>query len=324
MARLSIIVAFYNEEPNIAPLYKRLCGVIGNLPDDEVELIFVDDGSNDLSAQEVRRLPASGPQIKLVRLSRNFGAHAALAAGISQATGDVLTFLSADLQDPPETILTMMDRWREGYEIVGAVRETRQDPWSSRMFSKVYYGLMRRFAIPQMPPTGLDLLLVDRKVVESLGNLQERNSSIACLVIWSGFSQCFIPYHREERKAGKSKWSMSKKLKLFADSFVSFSFFPMRLISTLGGIVSALGLLWAVALAIQAMFFHVAVPGWSSLIITVLLLSGIQLLMLGIISEYLWRALDASRNRPVFIIREVDTLHGREAGAPALETLRER
>jgi glycosyltransferase involved in cell wall biosynthesis len=323
MPRLSIIVAFLNEEPNIIPLYKRLCGILEQIRDLDVELIFVDDGSTDGSCREVRALPTSGPAIRLVRLSRNFGAHAALAAGISQATGDVLTFLSADLQDPPETILAMLEKWREGYEIVGAVRESRQDPWSSKVFSKLYYGMMRKLAIPQMPPTGLDLLLVDRKVVESLGNLQERNSSISCLIIWSGFSQAFITYHREERKAGSSKWSLGKKLKLFADSFVSFSFFPMRLISALGAGISALGLLWALALAIQAVFFRISVQGWSSLMIAVLLLSGIQLLMLGIISEYLWRALDASRNRPTFIVRDVEALHGKAPAAPA-EVVRER
>jgi dolichol-phosphate mannosyltransferase len=139
-------------------------------------------------------------------------------------------------------------------------------------------------------------------------------------VIWAGFSQCFIPYHRGKRNAGTSKWSMAKKLKLFADSFVSFSFFPMRLISTLGGIVSALGLLWAAVIFVRATFWRLPVQGWASLIITVLMLSGLQLLMLGIISEYLWRALEAARNRPLFIIKEVDALN--RPRTPA-ETLRD-
>lgn len=315
MARLSIIVALYNEEPNIAPLYKRLCSVIERLLEDEVEIIFVDDGSTDGSCREIRSLPASGPAISLVSLSRNFGSQAAVAAGIGEATGDVITFLAADLQDPPELVLTMMDKWREGFEVVGATRISRSDPPVTKLLARWYYGLLRRWAVPQMPPGGVDVCLADRRVVRSLGNLQERNSNLACLLLWAGFSQCFVPYEREARKMGRSKWSLGKRLKLFTDSFVAFSFFPMRLISTLGAIFSALGMLYALLIAIQALTWRVAVPGWSSLMVVVLFCSGVQLLMLGIISEYLWRSLDTSRGRPTFIVREVVHLCGGVEGA---------
>lgn len=307
-ARLSIIVPFLNEEENLPRLYERLCRVARELAGHELELVLVDDGSTDGSVAAIRRFRPAGPAVRLVRLSRNFGSHAALAAGVAHATGDALLFLSADLQDPPELLPAMLRRWQEGYEIVWAARESRQDPWAARCLARIYYALLRRFALPQMPPGGVDLCLVDRRVVESLGNLQERNSNIFCLLMWAGFSQCFLPYRREARQAGRSKWSMGKKVKLFIDSFVAFSFLPMRLISALGALVSVLGLLYAGLIVVRQLLYRVAVPGWSSLMVAVLLLSGLQLLMLGILSEYLWRALDASRNRPTYIVREAETV----------------
>src|SRR5262249_34996667 len=221
--RLSIIVPFLNEEENIPRLYARLDAVARTLPDVMTELVLVDDGSTDGSAAAVRALPRTGPSVRLVRLSRNFGSHAALAAGASCATGDVMTFISADMQDPPEILASLLEKWREGHEIVWATGEGGGGPRATKAFAPVCHGLMRRFALSQMPPGGVDLCLVDRRVVESLGNLQERNSSIFCLLLWAGYSQCVIPYRREARKAGRSKWTLSKKVKLFIDSFVAFS-----------------------------------------------------------------------------------------------------
>lgn len=308
---LSIIVPFLNEERNLNRLYERVSDVARQLPGTEVELVLVDDGSTDDSAAAVRDLPKGEIPVQLVRLSRNFGSHAALAAGVAHATGDVITFLSADLQDPPEILIQMLDKWRAGFRIVWATRESRADPLSTKLFSGAYYSLMRKFALPQMPAGGVDFCMVDRKVVESLGNLQERNSNIFNLLMWAGFSQCYIPYHRRAREEGRSKWSMSKKIKLFIDSFVAFSFFPMRLISALGGVFSLLGVCYAAFIGVRALLFGVAVQGWASLMVAVLLCSGVQLLMLGILSEYLWRALDASRNRPTYIVSDVERFGAR-------------
>jgi dolichol-phosphate mannosyltransferase len=182
---------------------------------------------------------------------------------------------------------------------------------------------MRRFALPQMPSGGVDLCLVDRRVVESLGNLQERNSSIFCLLMWAGYSQCVIPYRREARKAGRSKWTLSKKIKLFIDSFIGFSFLPMRLITGTGAVLSLLGVCSATLALVRALFLGVPVPAWFSVTIVVLLCSGAQLLALGILGEYLWRALDAARNRPAFLIREVSELESVEASvAPGTPVIR--
>ncbi|MCC6730184.1 MAG: glycosyltransferase family 2 protein [Chthonomonadales bacterium] len=313
--RLSIVIPFLNEADNIPRLHERLCAVARRLEGDEVEIVLVDDGSTDGSIDAIRALPAAGPTLRVVRLSRNFGSHAAIAAGVSHATGDVLTFLSADLQDPPELLLDMLARWREGHEIVWATRVSRKDPLSTRLFARAYYTLMRRYALPQMPIGGVDLCMVDRRVVQSLGNLQERNSNVFCLLMWAGYTQCVIPYHREERRSGRSKWSVAKKIKLFIDSFVAFSFLPMRLISALGGALSVAGLAYAAYIVTRALFYGSAVHGWASLMVVLLLCSGVQLLMLGILSEYLWRSLDASRNRPVYIVRESEVITGGAAAA---------
>jgi polyisoprenyl-phosphate glycosyltransferase len=314
--RLSIIIPFLNEAENIPRLHERLCALEERLPDIEMEIVLVDDGSTDGSVKAICGLPRTRALKRLVRLSRNFGSHAAMSAGVAHATGDVLAFLPADLQDPPELLIAMLDKWCAGYEIVWGIRESREDPLMTRLFAHLFYILFRRYALPQMPLGGVNLCLLDRKVVASLGNLQERNSNLLCLIMWSGFQQCFIPYRREARQAGHSKWSMGRKLKTFIDSFVAFSFLPMRLISALGGLLSLLGLFYAGLIIFEAIFRGGAVAGWPSLMVAVLLCSGVQMLMLGILSEYLWRALEAARNRPFYIVRETLWLES--------ETLRER
>lgn len=307
--RLSIIVPVLNEEQNIPILYQRLQEVASGMDSVDVEVVIVDDGSTDGSVDVARNLPCgSTPVVRIVRLSRNFGSHAALLAGIAHSTGDVLTFLSADLQDPPELIVTMLEKWRDGHDVVFATRTTRDDPRMVQLFSRTYYKLIRRFALPQMPPGGTDFCLVDRKVIEKLDYVRERNSNLFCLLMWAGFRQCTVTYDRQARHAGKSKWTLSKQIKLFIDSFAAFSFFPIRVSSALGIILSMLGALYAAFVAITAIFMGSPIEGWSSLMVVVLLCSGVQLLMLGIISEYLWRVFDVTRDRPSYIVWEVSTV----------------
>ncbi|MEA2900155.1 MAG: polyisoprenyl-phosphate glycosyltransferase [Actinomycetota bacterium] len=305
--RLSVVIPFLNEAATIPALYDRLSAVDKRIRalGVDLEIVLVDDGSTDESVATIHALDtASNPPVRLVRLSRNFGSYAAIPAGIPYASGDAVAFMSADLQDPPEVLVTMVEKWQAGHDLVFAVRRNRNDPAIGKLFSALYYRLMRRFAIPQMPIGGSDFCLADRKVIDGLGNLQERNSNLFCLLLWAGFKQCTIDYDREAREHGTSKWNVPRKIKLFIDSFAAFSSFPLRLISVLGFVLSFLGLSYAAVVVVRALFWEADVQGWSSLMVVVLLCSGVQLMMLGIISEYLWRAFDSARGRPSHIVWE--------------------
>lgn len=305
MPRLSVIIPFLNEAENLGKLHERLGAVVAKLPDVAVEVVLVDDGSSDRSLDAIRGFPPSNLTVRVVKLSRNWGGHAAIAAGVQSATGDILTFLSADLQDPPEIIVELYRKWCEGARICWATRQSRADGLSARLTAAAYYWLLRRFALPQMPVGGVDLCLVDKKVVRALGNLQERNSNVFNLLMWAGFEQCFIPYDRADREHGASRWTFAKRLKLFIDSLIGFSFMPIRMISSAGAALSVLGLCYAALIVVRWFLYGAPVTGWASLMVALLMLSGVQMLMLGVLSEYLWRALDASRNRPLYIVDEV-------------------
>ena len=202
-------------------------------------------------------------------------------------------------------LLTMLQKWREGAFVVWGTREQRDDPFSARLFSMVYSTLMQRFALRNMPRTGLDLCMIDRKVIEAVVEMREKNTSIFGLILWAGFPQVFVPYHRQARKRGKSRWTLGKKIKLVVDSFVSFSFFPIRLVTYLGFGLSFLGFLYGLFVMVRALLGLTPVQGWASLVTIVVFLSGVQLLMLGIVAEYLWRTFDETRRRPPFLIREL-------------------
>jgi dolichol-phosphate mannosyltransferase len=212
-------------------------------------------------------------------------------------------------------LLTMLEKWRAGAFIVWGTREQRDDPLSSRLFSRLYCTLMRHLALGDMPNTGLDLCLIDRKVINTVTTMSEKNTSIFGLILWTGFPQVFVPYHRQSRKRGKSRWTLSKKVKLMVDSFVSFSFAPIRLVTYLGLIFASLGFAYGAFTIVRALMGLSTVQGWASLITVILLTSGLQLVMLGIVAEYLWRTFDESRCRPSFIIRETLGIRQRSASS---------
>jgi glycosyltransferase involved in cell wall biosynthesis len=302
MPLISIIIPVYNEEESLPFLYHRLSDAVRNSGND-FEFIFVDDGSSDRSFSILGNLSAEDPRIKIIKFSRNFGSHAACLAGLENSAGAACTFLSADLQDPPEIIETLIDAWLNGYEVIVGVRTWEEG--SPRFLPRMYYDLVRRFALPNMPEGGTDVFLIDRKVVDAIVAMKEKNSSIFGLILWSGFKQTLIHYKKGIREKGISKWTMGKKIKLFIDTFVSFSYFPLRLISVLGILIALFGFLYAALIMFKRLFFSVPVAGWASLMVVLLIVSGIQLIMLGIIGEYLWRNLDESRKRPVFIIDQM-------------------
>lgn len=302
--KLSIIIPVLNEEKSLPELMQALDTTLASASDITAELVFVDDGSRDGTLAFLRELAKKDSRVRVISFSRNFGSHPALMAAFRYSSGDAVACLSADLQVPPDFLLQLVAKWREGCQVVWGARESRDDALLSVMFSIIYSSLMRRMALPDMPRTGVDVFLADRQVVEAVVNMREKNTSVVGQIMWSGFKQVFIPYHRVARRHGKSRWTFGKKLKLFVDSFVSFSFFPIRLVSYLGMIVSSLGFLYAIVVAIRWMFYQAPVQGWPSLMIAVVTLSGLQLVMLGVVAEYLWRTFDESRKRPPYIVKE--------------------
>ncbi len=301
MALISIIIPVYNEEDNLLLIHERLSNALKNVTHN-YEIIFVDDCSVDSSFQILKDISIVDNQIRVIRFSRNFGSHAGCLAGLMNANGDACAFLSADMQDPPEMIPRFIEKWEEGYEIVMGHREVEKGTINS--LSKLYYMLVRKFALKNMPETGTDVFLVDRKVIEAITEMREKHTSIFGLLLWSGFNQTFLPYERQQRQKGVTKWTLGKKVKLFVDTFVSFSFFPIRLISYTGVIFAVLGFIYAAVIIANRLFFSKIIEGWASLMVVLLVVSGIQMLMLGVLGEYLWRSFDESRNRPPFIVSE--------------------
>jgi len=303
--KLSIITAVYNEELNIQELYNRILSINGDNLNLEIEIIFVDDHSEDNSLSIIKNLADNDKRVKWIKFSKNFGSHKAFTAGLDAATGDAAVILASDLQDPPETIPELVEKWQKGAKIVWAVRE--EQPGESQLnkwFSSLYYKLMKKYAVPELPETGADFFLLDKVVLDTLKSSEEKHISLMALIQWMGFSQDSIFYKKQPRKAGVSKWNFWKKIKLFIDSFVAFSFMPIRLVSIMGFLFSVLGFIYAIFLILRWIIFNVTVEGWTSLICVVLLSSGIQMIMLGIIGEYLWRTLEETRKRPRYIIEE--------------------
>lgn len=302
MALISVIIPVYDEEENLRNLYDRLYAFAEN-SEEEFEFVFVDDGSTDRSFGLLKDFSQQDPRVKIIRFSRNFGSHAACLAGLTYAGGDACTFISADLQDPPEMIQVLVEEWKKGCEVVIGIREWEKR--SLRIFPRIYYRLVRKFALGSMPEGGTDVFLVDRKVVNAVASMPEKNTSVFGLILWSGFRQKLITYRKDPRRRGISKWTLGKKIKLFIDTFVSFSYFPVRMISILGSLLALLGFSYAFFIIVNRLFFGVPIQGWASLMVVLLVVSGVQLIMLGIIGEYLWRNFDESRRRPTFIIDEM-------------------
>ena len=305
MPKLSVVVAAYNEQGNLPLLYQRVTALDWAALGLEVELIFVDDHSRDGTPGILRRLAAQDPRVKVLRFAKNFGSHKAFTAGLEYCTGDAAVILAADLQDPPETIPALVAKWREGAKTVWAVRAQREGvSLADKLFARFYYGLMRRFADVQPPREGADFLLVDRCVLEQLRASPERNTSILLLIQWMGFPQDFITYTKAARHSGRSNWTFSKKLKLAIDSLASFSYAPIRLASLLGVIFGVCGFAYALVVAARAIWWGSPVQGWPALMCVVLITAGAQLLILGVLGEYLWRTYEESRHRPRYIVEE--------------------
>ena len=302
---LSVVVAAFNEQGNLPVLRQRLLDLDWDSMAIEPEFIFVDDHSRDQTPSILASFAASDPRFKVLRFSKNFGSHRAFTAGLEHAKGDAAVILAADLQDPPETIPLLLEKWRAGAKVVWAIREERLGvSLVTRLSSRAYYWLMRRFTEVQPPRRGADFLLVDRQVVDALKAAPEKHTSLLALIQWLGFDQDDITYTKEARLSGRSKWTLRKKLKLALDSFVSFSYAPIRLMSFFGMLFALTGFGYTSAIVFRAIVYGIPVQGWASLMCALLIVSGVQLIMLGILGEYMWRTFDEARGRPRYIIEK--------------------
>lgn len=306
MKKISIIIPTYYNELNIKKTYNELEEVVlKNLKKYNYELIFVDDGSKDNTVKEIEKVMENHKNIKLVTLSKNFGSHSAILAGLSVCTGDVASFISSDLQDPPSIILQMLEKWENGNQAVIAVRKDREESIIQKFFSNTYYKIMQKIAIDNMPNGGFDCFLIDRKVINVLVEMKEKNTSLMGLILWSGFKLDKIYYVRKKREDGKSGWTLKKKFKYFTDSIISFSFFPIKCISYIGFLFFFISMIALIVIFSQKLFGNISIPGYTTIALILLMSSGLILLTLGIIGEYLWRIFDSVRTRPTFIIDEI-------------------
>lgn len=311
MSKISIVIPVYYNSDTLRDLYEDLkAKVLGTIG--EYEIVFVDDGSGDESWKIMNEIRLEDSNVKCVKLSRNFGEHAALFAGLSVCTGDCAVTKQADLQEDSTLILQMYESWKKGNEIVLAARRSRKDNPIYVLFAGLYYKIIRKMVNKDMPMGGCDCYLVGRKAINELIKLNEKNSSLTLQVMWLGFQTDIIYFDRLEREKGKGRWTMSKKVKLVMDSILSFSYAPLRMMMYAGFLFDIFSLIMFII--VLAEYFTVGTPiaGWSSLMSVVLLGFGMIMTMIGIIGEYIWRALDASRNRPPFII---DTIKGGDEDA---------
>ncbi len=302
---VSVIIPIYNEYEGIPYLVDNLNAFFGEHPVLRPEVIFVNDGSKDGSAERLQEMHHVTYKAKIISLSRNFGSHAALRAGISISDGDLVCFNYADLQDPLELILQMEEKTKAGNEIVWAHRESTKTSFGEKTFSTLYAYLMKKFAFSNFPEKGFDIVMFNRKVANQVKNNVEANSSVFLQILGMGFRQASISYKKQERKSGVSKWTLSKKIKLFIDSFVAFSYAPIRMVTIIGILMFIFGFLWTVYIVTRKLVYHDLASGWPALMSILTIGFGITNISLGIIAEYLWRTLDASRKRPVFIIDKI-------------------
>lgn len=306
MQKLSIIIPMFNEQENIGRLTAELNDFLKKESRFTAEVIFVNDGSTDDTLGILKEAKHRSYFYKIISFSRNFGSHAALRAGLLEAKGDFITFMYADLQDPLSLIGTLYDEISaKEVDIVWAFRHSSAVSSSEKLFSNAYAALMQRFAIANFPQKGFDVVMFSKKVKICINENIESNSSVFIQILSLGFKQSSISYNKQARVAGKSKWTLSKKIKLLIDSFVAFSFAPIRLVSLIGIAFFISGSCWTAYIIFRKVFYDDLTSGWPALVSILMIGFGITNICLGIIAEYLWRTLDASRKRPVFIIDEI-------------------
>ncbi len=297
---LSVVAPVYNEEGTIEEFYSRVRAALEGL---NFELVLVDDGSTDSSATILERLAGSDPRVRLVLLSRNFGHQTALTAGLDHARGDAVVMLDADLQDPPELIPRMLDHWRSGCDVVYAVRERREGESRFKLSTaKWFYKLFDKLAQVELEHNSGDFRLLDRRPLDALLAMRERNRFLRGMTVWVGYTQAAVSYQRDPRYAGETKYTLSKMLKFSLDAISSFSHRPLQLATLLGFLISTLAFI-AIPVVVILRLSGSYLPGFGSITIAILLLGGIQLIAIGIIGEYVGRIYDEVKGRPLYLVR---------------------
>ncbi|MEQ7873631.1 glycosyltransferase family 2 protein [Sphingomonas sp. ASV193] len=306
--QLSLIVPVMNEEAAVGPFAERVVPILEGLADPAAtafEILFVDDGSSDATLAQLKALNATDPRIRAISFSRNFGKEAALSAGLDEAKGAAVIPLDVDLQDPPEVIGEMVAKWREGYDVVYGVRDNREtDSLPKRLTADLYYRAHNWISRDKIPEHAGDFRLLDRRVVEVIRSMPERNRFMKGLFAWAGFKQTAVSYHREERKVGRTKFNYVKLWTLAIDGITSASTLPLRVWSYLGGFVALGAIVYALFIVVRTLAFGIEVPGYASMMVAILFLGGLNLLSLGVLGEYVGRILTEVKGRPLYIVRE--------------------
>jgi dolichol-phosphate mannosyltransferase len=321
---LSVVAPVYNEEATIEEFYARVCSALEDLP---FELILVDDGSSDGTPITLDHLATSDPRVRVVFLSRNFGHQTALTAGLDHARGDAVVMLDADLQDPPELIVRMLDHWRAGCDVVYAVREQREGESRFKLATaRWFYRLFDKLAQVELQPNSGDFRLLDRRALDALRSMRERNRFLRGMTVWVGYRQAAVPYRRDPRYAGETKYTISRMLRFSLDAISSFSHRPLQLATLLGFMISTLAFI-AIPVVVVLRILGSYLPGFGSITIAVLLLGGIQLIAIGIIGEYVGRIYDEVKDRPLYLVKarlNMSELRTPESPLPPVTAERER
>ena len=308
---LSIVIPVYNEQENLTALHERLCAAGGSWNMDW-EAVFVDDGSTDRTLADLEQLHERDPRIKVISLSRNFGHQTAVSAGLQHAAGDAVAVIDADLQDPPEELARFLEKWRDGYKVVYGIRTNRKESWPKRAAYFGFYRLLSWMASIEIPLDVGDFCLMDRTIVDALNAMPERNRFVRGLRSWLGFRQIGVPYERQARFAGSVKYTFGKLVRLAFDGMINFSYRPLQIIGTFGFIIAILSVVGIIYTLINWAFdldFNIGgknisdLPGYTSLILAVLFLGGVQLVTLGILGEYVGRIFDEVKGRPLYVVK---------------------
>ncbi len=304
MIRYSIVVPVFNEELVVEESYKRLKQVM-DTTNEPYELIFVNDGSRDKTPEIVAQICENDKNVRLINFSRNFGHQTAITAGMDNSSGQAVVVIDADLQDPPEVILEMIEKWKEGYDVVYGQRLKRKgETFFKKVTAKMFYRLLSSMTSVDIPVDTGDFRLIDRKVCDVMSSLTEQNRYVRGLVSWVGFRQTAVTYVRDERFAGETKYPLKKMLKFAMDGITTFSYKPLKLSTYVGFLVAGASFIYLLVVICLRLFTDTTVTGWASTLAVSLIFNGVILMMLGIIGEYIGRIYDEAKGRPLYIIRE--------------------